>query len=83
MWEYQTGVFPGFTKKYSVKTLVWLEAHETRESAFVRERQIKKREWKWRLQVIADRKSRLEKIWSRKDGFGQHARTLAAPPFLI
>jgi len=54
MWEHQTGVFPGFTKKYGVKTLVWAEVHETRESAFVRERQIKKWERKWKLQLIED-----------------------------
>ena len=52
MGEHKAGSFPGFTKKYGVKTLVWFEAHETRESAFVRERQIKKWERRWKLQLI-------------------------------
>jgi putative endonuclease len=41
VWEHRQGVVPGFTRKYGVKTLVWFEAHETRESALSRERQIK------------------------------------------
>jgi putative endonuclease len=42
VWEHQSGAIPGFTKKYGVKLLVWYEAHDSRESAFRRERQIKK-----------------------------------------
>ena len=44
VWEHQEGVLPGFTKTYGVKFLVWFEQHESRESAFARERAIKK--WK-------------------------------------
>ncbi len=51
-WEHMTGAFPGFTKKYGIKTLVWFEVQETREAAFIRERQIKKWERKWKLQLI-------------------------------
>ncbi len=51
-WEHQTGAMAGFTKKYGVKTLVWFEAHETREAAFFRERQIKKWKRSWKLQLI-------------------------------
>ncbi len=49
--EHQQKLRPGFTSKYGVDRLVWFEVHDTRESAFVRERQIKKwnREWKLRL----------------------------------
>jgi putative endonuclease len=51
VWEHQTGAIPGFTKKYGIKTLVWYELHESRESAFQRERQLKKwnRAWKFAL----------------------------------
>ena len=54
MWEHQTGVFPGFTKTYGVKTLVWFEPHETRDSAFTRERQIKKWRRRWKLHLIEE-----------------------------
>ena len=42
VWEHQIGAVPGFTRKYGVKVLVWFEQHESRESAFQRERQLKK-----------------------------------------
>jgi putative endonuclease len=53
-WMHRTGVLPGFTKRYGVKMLVWYEQHETRESAFVRERQIKKWNRAWKLKLIEE-----------------------------
>ena len=43
---------PGFTTKYGVDRLVWYEAHQTREAAWRRERQIK--EWRraWKIELI-------------------------------
>jgi putative endonuclease len=51
-WEHKNGVVPGFTRKYGVKLLVWYEAHESRETAFQRERQIKKWSRVWKLEAI-------------------------------
>ncbi|MCF6221570.1 MAG: GIY-YIG nuclease family protein [Robiginitomaculum sp.] len=36
------GNHKGFTAKYNCNKLVWFETHESRESAFKRERQMKK-----------------------------------------
>ena len=52
IWEHQQGLLPGFTKKYGVKVLVWFEEHETRESAFARERAIKKWHRRWKIELI-------------------------------
>ena len=52
VWEHQSGAVPGFTKKYGVKTLVWYELHESRETAFQRERQLKKWNRSWKLELI-------------------------------
>lgn len=52
VWQHRTGAIPGFTKKYGVKVLVWYETHETRDSAFLRERQIKKWNRAWKLELI-------------------------------
>ncbi len=52
LYEHQSGAIRGFTQRYGVKTLVWVEVHATRESAFMRERQIKKWQRKWKLQLI-------------------------------
>jgi putative endonuclease len=53
-WEHRIEAVPGFTKAYSVKRLVWYEAHETRESAFMRERQLKKWNRAWKLRLIEE-----------------------------
>jgi putative endonuclease len=42
----------GFTRKYGVKTLVWYEPHESRETAFQRERQLKKWNRAWKIALI-------------------------------
>lgn len=56
IWQHRTNAAPGFTSRYEVKMLVWYEVHESRESAFIRERQLKKwnRGWKLRLRAIRD-----------------------------
>ena len=52
VFEHRTGAIPGFTRKYGVKLLVWFEQHETRESAFQRERAMKKCNRAWKLELI-------------------------------
>ncbi|PHQ68173.1 MAG: GIY-YIG nuclease [Robiginitomaculum sp.] len=42
----------GFSSKYNCVRLVWFETHETRESAFKRERQMKKWNRAWKLRRI-------------------------------
>ena len=59
IWMHKNEVLPGFTKDYGVKKLVWFEAHESRESAFQRERQIKKWNRVWKLELI----ERSNPIW--------------------
>jgi putative endonuclease len=44
--------YPGFTARYGVSRLVWYEVHDSRESAFIRERQIKKWNRAWKLRLI-------------------------------
>ncbi|MGE0210998.1 MAG: GIY-YIG nuclease family protein [Parvibaculaceae bacterium] len=52
VWMHQTGALPGFTRKYGVKLLVWYEQHESRASAFTRERQLKKWRRAWKIGLI-------------------------------
>ena len=49
VWEHQTGAVAGFTRKYGVKILVWYELHDSRETAFQRERQLKKWNRAWKI----------------------------------
>jgi putative endonuclease len=52
VWMHREGVLSGFTKEYNVKLLVWYEQHETRESAFARERAMKKWSRAWKIELI-------------------------------
>lgn len=51
VWEHLNARVPGFTYRYKVSQLVWVEGWDGRRDAFRRERQIKawKRAWKIRL----------------------------------
>lgn len=53
--QHKTKAFDGFTAKYGVDQLIWFEVHGTRESAFRRERQIKKWKRRWKVQMIEER----------------------------
>ena len=52
VYQHRDGAIEGFTKRYAVKRLVWFEAHETMESAIVREKQIKTWRRRWKLDLI-------------------------------
>ena len=52
VWTHKERMLEGFTKQYGVKRLVWCEAHETREAAFTRERQLKKWKRAWKIELI-------------------------------
>src|SRR4029079_13661268 len=54
VWMHKNEVVPGFTKQYEVKILVWYEQHETRASALMRERQMKKWNRAWKLRIIEE-----------------------------
>ncbi len=50
--QHKNSQFDGFCKKYNVKQLVYFEPHDTAESAITREKQIKKWNRAWKLQLI-------------------------------
>jgi putative endonuclease len=52
VWQHREGIIPGFTKEYGIKLLIWFEQHDTRDAALLRERQIKKWNRKWKLELI-------------------------------
>lgn len=55
IWEHRAEVRPGFTSKYGIKMLVWMEAHDTRDAAKIRERQVKKWNRAWKMSLIEHR----------------------------
>lgn len=50
-WEHREGVMDGFTKKYGLKRLIYVEPHDRIEDAIRREKALKRwpRSWKVRL----------------------------------
>ncbi len=66
-YEHKNGVVDGFTKKYGCHLLVYYEAHDTMESAILREKQIKAGSRKKKLALIEtmnpDWRDLSEDIW--------------------
>jgi putative endonuclease len=52
VWEHKEKVRRGFTAKYRVDQLVWWEAGASREGVMVRERQIKRWNRAWKIELI-------------------------------
>ena len=52
VWEHKNDVVEGFTKRYSVHRLVWFECTESVHAAITREKQIKKWNRAWKLELI-------------------------------
>ena len=50
--EHREGLYPGFTARYGVKTLVWYEVHDLIAEAIRREKQIKKYPRAWKVRLI-------------------------------
>jgi putative endonuclease len=52
VYEHKNDLVEGFTKKYRVHSLVYYEQSDSVESAIQREKQIKKWNRKWKLDLI-------------------------------
>jgi putative endonuclease len=52
VYEHKNGLADGFTKKYSIKMLVYYEVHDNFESAVTREKQMKKWNRAWKIELI-------------------------------
>ena len=50
--QHREKLVEGFSKRYDLRNLVWFEVHETAESAIVREKQIKKWNRVWKLELV-------------------------------
>jgi putative endonuclease len=50
--EHRTGVVEGFTKKYGVHRLVYFEDTDSVEAAITREKQLKKWNRAWKIELI-------------------------------
>ncbi|MFZ2754569.1 MAG: GIY-YIG nuclease family protein [Lysobacteraceae bacterium] len=63
-WQHREHLVEGFTKKYSVDQLVWYELHPTMDSAITREKQLKKWNRKWKLELIEKEDPYWNDLWT-------------------
>jgi putative endonuclease len=52
VWEHKNDLVEGYTKQYGVHQLVYFEMHEDMESAIQREKQLKKWNRDWKIDLI-------------------------------
>lgn len=52
IWEHKNDLVEGFTKKYGVHMLIYYELHDNMEAALTREKQLKKWNRAWKLELI-------------------------------
>lgn len=52
IWQHKNNELDGFTKKYHIHNLVWYETHQEMNSALAREKQLKKWNRAWKIELI-------------------------------
>jgi putative endonuclease len=52
VWQHREGLAEGFTKRYGIKNLVWYEVLSEIPEAIRREKQIKKWDRAWKIELI-------------------------------
>jgi putative endonuclease len=55
VWEHKNKIAEGFTKKYSVDRLVHYEVYDDPENAILREKQMKKWNREWKINLIQEK----------------------------
>mgnify|MGYP001053481917 CR=1 FL=1 len=54
VYEHKTKAASGFTSRYDVRRLVWLEIYDDPSSAIAREKQLKKWQRAWKIELIEE-----------------------------
>jgi putative endonuclease len=68
VWQHRTGAGHGFNKEYGVRTLVYLETHATMTDAIRREKQIKKWNRAWKIELIEKTNPAWDDLWAEIGG---------------
>ena len=63
LWQHKTDVVEGFTEKYGVHRLGYFELHEEMTSAIWREKQIKKWNGEWKINLIEKINPEWKDLW--------------------
>ena len=68
VWQHRTDAAEGFTRKHRVHQLVWYEQATTMESAIIREKQLKKWERAWKIEMIERENPAWRDLWPEISG---------------
>ena len=63
-WTHRNDVVEGFTKRYAVHSLVYYELHGDMVSAITREKQIKKWNRAWKIELIEEKNPDWKDLWN-------------------
>ena len=63
LWEHKNDAVEGFTEKYGVHRLVYFELHDTMPAAIQREKQIKKWNRAWKINLIEKVNPEWNDLW--------------------
>lgn len=63
VWEHKNDLVEGFTKRYRVHHLVYYELHDDMVSAIEREKQMKKWNRAWKLELIEKHNPDWQDLW--------------------
>lgn len=63
VWQHKQNLVEGFTKKYGVHFLVYYEMHEEMQAAIQREKQLKKWNRQWKINLIEKMNPAWKDLW--------------------
>ena len=63
VWEHKNDLVEGFTKRYGVHRLIYYELYEDMVSAITREKQMKKWNRAWKLELIEKHNPAWNDLW--------------------
>ena len=64
VWQHKNDVIGGFTQKYRVHQLVYYEVFEDMNTAMTREKQLKKWNRSWKINLIEKKNPTWNDLWS-------------------
>ena len=65
VWEHREGVFDGFTKRYGLKRLVYVEQYDDIRLAIQREKNMKHWPRTWKVRLILARNPRWDDLFDQ------------------
>lgn len=63
VWQHKHDLVEGFTEKYGVHMLVYYELHEEMQAAIQREKQLKKWNRQWKINLIEKTNPAWKDLW--------------------